>query len=227
MLSEQTKQLVLSFMDTKNNNDFRLLPSIIVGMQEDDNVADTLTYRNCFRKLRNMCAHEPVTLTSQLLTGENIGNSRLVFRLASEIEGRLVLDIPSFTVWMFEMFFKSGNAEYLAFWETLMCKLYPCVATKQYEGKPFTFHTKEWGGLQETIYALQDFEYKEFNKLKSFNKDDPYFAKLYNSNRKLYWRMVIPNLMDMVELFLTKTILWTDKENLKSYIQLFNEREGS
>lgn len=97
------------------SEDISYIPAIIVGMQEEDNVSETVSFKNCFRKLRNIAAHEPATITSQLLTGDNVMNVKIVFVCESVSNGaneKVILDITQFTAWMFEMYLKTRNLYY-------------------------------------------------------------------------------------------------------------------
>lgn len=207
------------------SEDISYIPAIIVGMQEEDNVGETVSFKNCFRKLRNIAAHEPATITSQLLTGDNVMNVKIVFVCESVSNGaneKVILDITQFTAWMFEMYLKTRNLYYLMFWWHLMYVLYPYTKNKKVVS---SFNFKMQNSL---IHMYQDWSnYRRDNGLevKYVNLIDPFITKNLAENGKLFWRLSIPSMFPLLEAFITGEVSVKNEDNIRAYIALFKARE--
>lgn len=217
-MTGHTEELVKKFAKYKDITD---IPGIINAMQEEDNVGSVIGFKNCFRQLRNIAAHEPATITSQIATGDNSNNTKLVFQ--SETGAVIVLDTVQFTAWMFDMYKISHNIAYLVFWKTFMCVLYPKVATEEPSA------ALDFTGLNSRLVRVYDtwanYMYENYGQLKTVNITDPYVVNLFKENPKVFWRMAIPNMFDFVRCYLNGAVSLRNEENIDTLLALFKVRE--
>ena len=219
-MTTQTEDLIKAF---SLNKDITLLPSIIIGMQEEDNVCKVLHFKNCFRQLRNLAAHEPYVITSQIMAGTNVNNTRLVFDSKDNTEV-LTVNMEAFTAWMFDMYTITGNIAYLVFWRTLMKILYPSICSENTAGVTFKFGSDTTRLLSE-FAALQDYMVANFGELWVINPKDAYIQKHLKENIKIFWRMAIPNFFTIIKLYLNGCIDVRHKDNINMFLALYSARE--
>lgn len=225
-MTSQTKSLIDKFA---NNKDISLIPSIIIGMQEEDNVSNVIQFKNCFRQLRNISAHEPSVITSQLLDKDNKMCNRVIFiPKDAEVATKVVLSTVQFTAWMFEMYLRTNDKEYLIFWRTLWRILYPkCsqpsgVKFKFYENANYT----EVSNMIRTFLRWQNYMADTRNMQRVVSVRDDYMTDILNCNIKLFWRMAIPDMITVCNVFASGDIDLTDINNIKSFVYFFKVREG-
>lgn len=221
-MTDVTKGLIVKFMEDK---DVSRVPGIILGMQEEDNVADVLPYKNCFRYLRNICAHEPAVIVNQVLSECNRNSAKLVFHPADDSEeNRLVLDLRQFSAWMIKMYFLTGTFGYLCFWLALMKAVCPSLrAVRDIPTLDFSIGADE--DTRSLFFRYQAYMHQYFGKVRKVHPEDVYITKLYAINRQAYLRMTFTDLMDVVELFVTGAVVPTDEGNLRGFLRLFEERD--
>lgn len=224
-MTENTQQLIIKFAKTL---DVSVIPSIIIGMQEEDDLSATIKYKNCIRALRNIAAHEPNVIVSQITAPVNMGSCKIVFVPKSEsMDDRVSVDFAQFTAWMFDVADSTDNMYYIVFWEAMARVLYKGIyGTKVAERMSFNIGTDK-DALIRKVSEVQSFLWSKRGKLKCFQSDDPYMNKLYLTNTCIFWRVVVPNLMDIVSLFIDGTFDDRNKGNRLAYIKLFEEREGA
>lgn len=220
-MTDQTRKLVDKFSLTK---DITLIPSIILSMQEEDNVSNTIQFKNCFKQLRNLAAHEPYTIITQLLSKGNKGNTKIsLISMKLGDAYKLVIDINQFTAWMFDMYMKSSEISYIKFWQALCQMLYPCLNCKS---GTFEFNTVKYNSLAELYLAYSEYLLKYKNILKVFSLNDTYVADMYGTNRKLFWRITIPDFTQVTGLFISGDVDAYNSANVATYLEIFKEREG-
>ena len=220
-MTEQTRKLITKFSLTF---DITLVPSIILSLQEEDNVSGTIQFKNCFKQLRNLAAHEPHTIITQLLSKNNKGNTKIV--LTSTKLGdvcKLIIDINQFTAWMFDMYVISDEVSYLKFWRTLCLMIYPFINTKS---GTFEFNLDRHGNSANLYLAYSNYLMEKKNVPKVFSVEDSYVADMYGSNRKLFWRITIPDFMQVTSLFISGDVDVYVRSNVLTYLEIFKEREG-
>lgn len=225
-MTKQTFNVISSFVKSQ---DIKLIPSILIGMQEEDDISNLIDFRNCFKILRNLAAHEPDTLTSQLLTGNNQGNSKLTFNTDSGLlEHRVVVDMVQFTIWMFDAYRKTKNDAYLRFWKAFIKLLYPEINNRLNRGvQKFLLDPEAYkSGLLGMFLAYQKYCYFTLGKIKTIAPEDPYVCQLYQNNIRVFWRVAVPDMMDIVLLFAEDFIDINDEANISGFIALYKEREG-
>jgi len=225
-MTEHTKSQIERFADEK---DLSYIPSIITGMQEDDNVFGRLRFKNYFRALRNMSAHRANDLVTQIASEKNRGNIKIVFNTVNEGGPfTFVLDMVQFTVWMFDMYLQTDEERYVIFWYCLMSKLYPTMLESSWRPgvikEPFVFDSLKYPDKLSLFLALQDFEYKNFGKIKRLSIEDPYYYKLYKDDPQLFWRIAIPDMVYITQYLLNGTIEWANKRNIETFVELYKER---
>lgn len=226
-MTQETKQLISRFTC---DMDLDLLPSIITGMQEEDNVSGTTKYKNCFKGLRNIAAHEPSVIISQWKSKYNEGCSRIVFE-CSNTEGfkgnRLCVEMVQLTAWMFDMYLISKNKSYIDFWHTLMNILYPSIHEIQVQ-KRFKFDSTVYkSGLIELFLKFQDYMYDTFGKIRTLNVREAFIAKLYEDNQVLFWKIVIPDMFSLVELFIMGVVDLNEESSYRTFLEFIDAREGA
>ena len=227
-MTENTVKLINEFVRTRA---IHLLPSIIIGMQEEDNVSDTVSYKNCFRLLRNLAAHEPGTLTTQIKGVYNAGNQKIVF-VPEELRGDIVVDLAQFTLWMMDMYKKTGEAAYIKFAMTLMQILMPYSigimretnCTLDIGSKPSSMSDAEWATRE--FLKLQNIWYESYGLPKTVNVKDDYFSELLRSNPKLFWKIAVPNMMWLLLFLFYNTPAKQYKNCVDLSIEIFRVREG-
>ncbi len=62
--------------------------------------------------------------------------------------------------------------------------------------------------------------------IKTIGIDDPYTIRMLMENPKMFWRLAIPNMMEIIKLFMNDKIVANDDRNLGGYIKLLKSREG-
>ena len=219
-MTQQTEDLIKKFCETR---DLMLVPSIIIGMQEEDNVGNVIHFKNCFRQLRNIAAHEPATITSQINTGLNVNNTKLVFT-SKDTEILTVLSIEQFTAWMFDMYMITSNIAYIVFWKTLLKVLYPSIYKENYTEDKFQFDSDVSRILPE-YGRLINYMYDKFGELWPINIGDPYIRKMIVENPKVFWRMAVPNMFIIIKLFLNNYIDVRSRTNVQMFLALFQARD--
>ncbi len=158
-MTKNTQNLILEFSKTRN---VRLLPSIFIGIQEEDNVAEIISFKNCIKLIRNIAAHEPETLVNQIKDVNNTGCSKLVFKpagSAADVQKRVVLDIVHFTAWLFDAKLKTGDIAYIVLWQSLLDYLYPDMKRQRAAGsrKFLLFEEAHEGKAVHMFVDLQNF----------------------------------------------------------------------
>lgn len=223
-MTEQTKSIIADFGKTL---DLKYLPSILIGIQEEDNASEIISFRSCLRMLRNLAAHEPFTITSQIMDEKNKGASKIVFRPKEDtLKTRVVVDMAQFTAWMFELYIVTSSREYLTFWKALMHLKYQSRKSNSVK-RAFNFNPEDYkNGLLSMFLSLQEYLWQELGMVKTISAIDPYAIQLYQNNIRVFWRMAVPNMMDIVMLFFDGAIDYTNKGNISGYLKLFKEREG-
>lgn len=228
-MTRQTMDWVLRYAKT---SDVAFIPAVIQGMQEDDHFSNIIQFKNSFRLLRNLAAHEPETITKQIKSGDNIGNSKIVFiPINNDVKNWVVVDMVQFTAWMLDAYLVTDNIAYLTFWHTLMLDLYPVYKARLNANKVnkrvFEFKPNKYSnGLMGLFLNYQEFMFKVFGKPKTIAPQDPYALQIYESNTRVFWRMAYPDMMDVVALLVDGTIEVSDKDNIRGFLTLFKEREG-
>jgi len=216
-MTSRTKELILDFHKTRNIN---LVPSIIIGLQEDDSVSTTVQFKNSFRLLRNLAAHEPETITEQLLLDRNLNHAKAVFLLRESDDAKLTLDLAQLAAWLFDMRLKTGDAHYIVFCRTLIQVMCPCIV--RYSPNKLVLSSDD---LVESHAEFEDYLKTRLNRPSLSNMYDDYTATQFASNRRLFWRMTYPSMMEVISTILNYVDL-TDEKTIQFYVNLFKEREG-
>lgn len=215
-MTAETKNQIKKFTSSR---DMSLVPQILIGMQEEDNVAGVLRYRSCLKQLRNIAAHEPATFTSQVKAGNNVNSFKIVFTMQKGI--KLSVDMTQFTAWMFDAYIKLDNIAYLSFWKAFMLSLYPaweksCEYTYSFKyGEKTLVKYLKWADIAA-----------EYGMPKAINPDDDYIDKLYGENQKLFWRFAIADMSCFVRCYVNGTFDLKDKANILTYLEFFEARES-
>lgn len=219
-MTDRTKTLIQRFRVCPNADD---IPQIIIGMQEEDLVFESLEYPNCFKKMRNMCAHEPAEFASQLEDEGNKNCTTIAF--SSNISGNYTLQIYQFTAWMFFMYKKTTLREYIDFWRSFC--LFMCPAIGEVEPKQkVRLSLREDTDIRRWAVWIEDIICSEYNTLRTYNYNDEYYNKIYNEDVKLYLRMVFANMQGVVVMLVTGQIDAFDMDNVEGYLRLYIRREG-
>lgn len=219
-MTDRTKSLIHKFLEFMDVND---VPPIIIGMQEEDSVYETLKFPNCFKRMRNMCAHEPAEFVAQLAAEKNKNCATIA--LSSSLNGTYTLQLYQFTAWMFYMYRKTNTREYLYFWQAFC--VYMCPVLRHV--KPTTeLRLGLTEGMDIRMWIV-DFEKRlcsEVGILRAYNAEDEYYNKIYKEDTKLYLRMVLANMQNIVVMLITGQIDGYDTENIDGYLRLYTKREG-
>jgi len=220
MMTEQTKKLIDQF---RLRRDLTGVAYIILSMQEEDNVSEVLRYKNCFRLLRNMAAHEPETIAQQLMDETNLGARKIVFtRVSGEV---VVLDMLQFAVWMMDMYLQTSTAEYLIFLKVLYSILYKQAIASFEKTELFQFRIRGEAGLLHAYADWMTYMHKYYGCIKPIAVTDPYVTSLYKENRKVFWKVALPDMMMLACFYMTPNVVLSSKENLEYFTMLCSQRE--
>lgn len=226
-MTDNTKRLIIEFGETKNT---KLLPGIFIGIQEEDNVAEIISFKNCLKLVRNIAAHEPAVLVNQIVSPDNIGSSKIVLQPLSsseDVQKRVVLDMVHFTAWLFDAKLILDNVAYLVLWKHLIDFMYPDMCRQLKPSKQFLLYEEAHDGKAVRMFVnLQEYMWEEFKEVKTIGVNDPYTIRMLMENPKMFWRLAIPNMMEIVKLFASDSIALTNDNNLNGYIKLLKSREG-
>ena len=219
-MTTQTEDLIKKF---SMNGDLNFVPGIIIGMQEEDNVGNAVHFKNCFRQLRNLAAHEPATIVSQIKAGTNSNSTKIV--LVSQIEKNTIgFSIEQFTAWMFDMHVITGNIAYLVFWKSMLKVLYPNVYNESLMNTTFKFGSDTTKLLSE-FGRVSEYLIEQYGELWHINIKDEYVANMFKTNPKVFWRMAIPNMFVIIKLYLNGLIDIRNRDNINMYLAFFTARE--
>ena len=219
-MTKHTEELIKKFT---RSLDINTIPSIIVAMQEEDDLSNIISFKNCFRQLRNIAAHEPVTIVSQLCTGDNINNVRLVF--TTETNATVCLDVIQLTGWLFEMSIIKQNIAYLVFWKSLMKVLYPTIPYVTGDAAGSLVFKEPERDLMKCYRIWLQFMSQNYYFVKPLNTSDPYICTLLEKNVKLFWRMAVPNMFDFLKCYINGAIDLRNMENIKTFVTLLKVRD--
>lgn len=219
-MTETTKSLIKDF---QAYGDLRLLPGILIGMQEEDKVSEVIEFSNCFKKLRNIAAHEPDTLISQIQFFSNTGCQKLV--IATRDHMVVTVDMVQFTAWMLNMYQLKEEFFYIIFLDTFMKLIYTRAIERMQDvegNKSFVFNqTPLKDYLNWTSYM-----YKEFGFIYPIADTDPYILKIYREDQKLFWRIAYPDMMLLVIFFMSNRVSFSNKSNIDYFLWIFKKKEG-
>lgn len=220
-MTEQTRSLISEFAAHPG---FGKVSYIILSMQEEDGVAEALRYKNCFKALRNIAAHEPEVIARQLVSSDNYGNQKVLFETS---DGTIVvLDMLQFAIWMFDMYLLTKEKAYIQFIVTLYHLMYP-EAFRRFTGSPkFKFKVVNGTGLLVTYDAWVSMMYRVYGVIRPIALSDPYICKLYKENKKVFWKVAVPDMMNLICFYLSGSVDLYDVENLTYFTMLYTAREG-
>ena len=125
-MRERTSGMIYAF---QKKPDVEQVPGILIALNEEEGVSERIQFKNCFRHLRNIAAHEPETLVQGFFSEYNIGCQKIVFHVAGDMT--VVLDMVQLTVWMFDLYLQTRETEYVLFAQGMFRLLYP-LALKRY-----------------------------------------------------------------------------------------------
>ena len=188
----QTTKLLDNFHTTLDTS---LLPGIIIGIQEEDNVSNIAPFGGCFRTLRNISAHEPDVLVRYLKDPSNHNYATHSISTSSAVSYVCVHHILAI---LYYMYCATSNRYYIMFASDLMKIMMP-----DYADKPRTFvfasvHSSSESVLLPTFSMLQDIAFISNGRLRYYNPKDCRQAEIYNSNQRLFWKLVIPDITEFV-----------------------------
>lgn len=224
-MTQETRQLVLDYCKAPA---ISKLPQIIIATQADDDVANTVDFWNSYRLLRNLAAHEPDTIVSQINSVDNNGCVTRVFKSKSIDAGKsVVFTIDNFTACMFNMYLVTHEVAYLAMWKTTIHLLYSdSIKRRDVKREKFHFSEAYHGTMIRLLISFNEYLWRTYRKPKAINMEDNYVTCIYDSNKKLFWKLAIPEIMDVIFMFADDTIDIRDEKNIRTFIKLYKEREG-
>lgn len=226
-MTEHTRDLIKDFADTK---DIALLPSIIIGMQEEDDVANTVQFKNCFRHLRNVAAHEPSIIVSQIKAGTNIGCQKIMLLPpeGSSFQG-VGLDFVQLSACLLDMYRITKESAYVIFLQALIDTLYRVASFKYCKADcSFTFKrvgsTDAW--LLNNYIKYCDFMYEKFNEIKPISVSDPFVAGVYKGNKKVFWKLAIPNMMNFLLFICSSCVDIYKMDTVEFFTEVYKYRDN-
>lgn len=220
-MTDRTINLINSFSKTLRIDD---VLHIIIAMQEEDDVAGVLPFPHMFKRLRNLCAHDPANFAEQLK--KQVNKNCAVISFKSDIADSFTIQLHQFTAWMFYMYQETCIPEYILFWHSFYRLMCPAIGNIKYEkSMMFGFDKKK-----ETKEWLIEFESKAlelFGRVRNYNKEDEYYNRIYHENRQLFLRLAVPSLTEISNMFVTGQIDCCNADNIAGYLRLYKEREVS
>lgn len=226
-MTEHTRSLITNFADS---HDITLLPSIIIGMQEEDDVANTVQFKNCFRHLRNVAAHEPNIIVSQIKSGTNVGCQKIMLLPpeGSNFQG-VGLDFVQLSACLLDMYRVTRDTAYVTFMKALVDTLYQ-VASLRYCKQEYKFIFQRIGmgdaWLLNNYIKYCNFMYENFNEIKPISISDPFVAGVYKGNKKVFWKLAIPNMMNFL-LFICSDCVDTYKmDTVEFFTEVYKYRDN-
>lgn len=228
-MTGQTGSLITSFVEARSSH---LIPSIIIGMQEEDDVSNRIQFKNCFKQLRNIAAHEPSTLTTQLMNESNKGCQTIVFKTTytNLDKNTLTVDMVQFTAWMLDMYMITRDRNYLMFIKTLIRILYPAAFKKYQEKVQPVFSAEPLGKSKVDSWCLsqyllwQKYMNIHYGDIRPISTIDPFIVNMFQDNKRVFWKMAVPNMMDLV-LFIFGSNVNDVKSNITLYLEIFKARD--
>lgn len=219
-MTAHTEELIKSF---SKSLDVNALPGIIVALQEEDNVSNVIDFKNCFRQLRNIAAHEPATIVSQIAVADNVNNTKLVFY--AENDNVVVMDTIQFTAWMFNMYILTKNIAYLAFWKAFMKLVYPAIPVAEAVVQDTLQFSDASSEMLDNYDKWQTFMFDRYKVMQTINTRDPYITTMFRENRKVFWRMAIPDMFMLVRCYVDGSVSLRRTENIVAFLALYKARE--
>lgn len=226
-MQDRTKKLIEKFFDNPTFDD---IPSIIIGLQEEDRVCESLETPNCFKWLRNICAHAPATVVTQLQDASNHNCATVAFKYNKcstfdpESKQGFTMQLYQFTAWMFYMYKLTKQAEYIMFWLKFCSLICPTLVYSS-KNESIKLDIQKYDDYRKWFNNFESQLVKLNKKIRYYNKNDYYLNKIYASDKRLFLKMVIPDMMMIVSLFIDGTISPFDEDNIDGYLKLFRERE--
>lgn len=220
-MEERTRKLIAEF---RKEQDTETLLSIFIALHEEEGVSERVGFKNCLRHLRNMAAHEPAMFVKGFSNKYNAGSQKIVFTGA---DGTcVVLDVVQLLVWMFDMYLKTEEKEYLIFIKAVYQMRYK-KALERFAGVTgYDFWMEGDEALLSPYVIWMQSMYTQCGMVRSFGVEDPYAAKLLKENPKVFWKTAIPSMMELACFYMSGGVRLLNKANLKYFIQLYVAREG-
>lgn len=213
-MTERTRNLIANFAKTPS---FEEVPNIIIALQEEDNVSDVVCMPNYFKRMRNMCAHEPANFVACHKSAHNKDCNTLVF--TSNTSEVFCVKLYQFTAWMFMMYKITKQAEYILFW-LVFCKLTvnakSCMKNRISLDVSISRDFRDWYRTFEAK-LLQ----RGVKNIRNNNYMDVNLNKIYGEDPKHYLRIVLPDLMSIVYLMLADDIDAFCNKNIYDYLKLY------
>ena len=216
MLSRVTCNLIKTFV---KEGDLHDVGSIIIAMQEEDNVADTLGYRNCFKLLRNLAAHEPSVLYQGLCSA---GKCKILY-FNKEDGGQIAVDICVLTAYMFTMYLRTEQFEYIMFIVALTKLLFKSKLLCKCD-KPLAFTRSN--SVLKYYMTYRNYMVENYDMLTMFDDEDARILDLYGTNKTVFWKIAIPDFSKVWRVFMSGLVDLREPDNINAYIELFDVREG-
>lgn len=209
------------FVETR---DIDSLPSIIIALQEEDNVSEATGKRNCFKLLRNMAAHHPAELIEQLKESEGCGAQRIVMKTEQKSIG---FDILAVSLALMEMENITGDAQYSMLVQALLGIFYGKIFEKYANvTNPFIF-VKQGSTvpLIANFLAWQEYMYEKFGRVKTISAKDEYQCSMYLGNPKVFWKVAIPDMGELLIFIFSKATEGDQGEGKKFILNLYDVRD--
>lgn len=205
--------------------DVERIPGILIALNEEEGVSEKIQFKNCFRHLRNIAAHEPETLVQGFFSKYNIGCQKIVFHVTGD--SVVVLDMVQLTVWMFDMYLQTSEIEYILYVQGMFRLLYAPVLGRYAPLGRYSFVEEGDARLIAPYVDWLTWMYQKCGMVRTFGVDDPYVSKLLKENPKVFWRMAIPSLMDLASFYLAGCVDLEKKSDIQYFKNLYVAREGN
>lgn len=187
-----TRDLVLQFERTMDVN---LVPGIIIGMQEEDNVSSEAPFGGCMRQLRNISAHAPYILTSYLQNPvfKNFDTHTITSGTAC-----CYLCIYHFLAVMYHMYVTTEDVHYIKFANSFIKLMMPdhYHSARMFDLSRVT--SPDPSRYHITLVSLQQNAFLNNKRVRHYNPNDTKLEEIRDSNPKLFWKIVLPDISEFV-----------------------------
>lgn len=191
-MTKQTIDLIAKF---HADNDLTLLPGIVIGMQEEDDVSSRVPFGGSFRVLRNICAHEPNTLVEYVSARNHRDYTTHTIQAST---GSCCLCMYQFITMMYYMYIMTLNSSYLLFTDGFVRLMLPT----RYRAKrtfilPSIIDCSDRGRLS-AFQLIQSMSNAYSGRMLEYNPEDQRKQEMYQNNPRLFWKLVVPDITDFL-----------------------------
>lgn len=219
-MNKETKDAIREFAESLRISKFS---TAILYMQEEACISDKCSFKNCFKALRNISAHEPGTFAREFSKERNRGVQRIT--ISTDAGYMVLLDVVQLAAWLIDMALREREYAYIEFLYSTYKMLYPEQIVESTLEKPIVCSVDFMKDCVGEYYKLSNILYEQLGILKPIAEDDPYAVNLLKENPKIFWKLAVPDMLRFTCVFLSNFNLHSIC-NLEWFKFLYVAREG-